>query len=179
MSRIGKKPVVFPKEVKVSVENSLLKIEGPKGKLNQTLPMGISLEIKDNSILVQRAGESKQDKSNHGTIRALVANMVKGVTESYGKDLEIQGVGFRAQAQGNMLTMNLGFTHPVNFPIPADVTIITPKPTLIKVAGLDKCRVGEVAANIRKVFIAEPYKGKGIRYAGEFVRRKQGKAVTK
>jgi large subunit ribosomal protein L6 len=179
MSRIGKKPVVFPKEVKVAVENRLLKIEGPKGKLDQALPMGISLEIKDNAILVKRAAESKQDKSNHGTIRALVANMVKGVTEGYAKDLEIQGVGFRAAAAGNLLTMTLGFTHPVLFPIPADVTITTPKPTQIKVVGLDKCRVGEVAANIRKVFKAEPYKGKGIRYAGEFVRRKQGKAVTK
>jgi len=179
MSRIGKKPVSFPKEVKVAVENNLLKVEGPKGKLSQALPMGISLEIKDGNILVKRAAESKQDKANHGTIRSLVANMVKGVTEGYGKDLEIQGVGFRAQAQGNLLTMLLGFTHPVNFQIPADVTITTPKPTLIKVQGVDKCRVGEVAANIRKVFIAEPYKGKGIRYVGEFVRRKQGKTVTK
>jgi len=179
MSRIGKKPIDFPKEVKVSLENNVLKVEGPKGKLSQAIPMGIALEIKDNNILVKRLTESKQDKANHGTIRSLIANMVKGVTEGYGKDLEIQGVGFRASAQGNLLTMLLGFTHPVNFPIPADITITTPKPTIIKIQGVDKCRVGEIAANIRKVFIAEPYKGKGIRYAGELVRRKQGKAVTK
>jgi len=179
MSRIGKKPVSFPNEVKVSLENSLLKMEGPKGKLVQAIPMGIALEIKDNNVLVKRLSESKQDKANHGTIRSLIANMVKGVTEGYGKDLEIQGVGFRAQTQGNLLIMNLGFTHPVNFPIPVDVNIATPKPTLIKVQGVDKCRVGEIAANIRKVFIAEPYKGKGIRYVGEVVRRKQGKSVTK
>lgn len=179
MSLIGKKAVTFSKEVKVALENNLLKMEGPKGKLTQVLPMGISLEIKDNTILVKRASESKQDKSNHGTIRALIANMVKGVTEGYAKDLEIQGVGFRAQAQGNLLTMSLGFTHPVNFPVPADISVTTPKSTLIKVQGVDKCKVGEIAANIRKVFPAEPYKGKGIRYLGEFVRRKQGKAVTK
>jgi len=179
MSLIGKKPVAFPKEVKVALEGNLLKLEGPKGKLAQALPMGISLEIKDNTITVKRATEAKQDKSNHGTIRALIANMVKGVTEGYAKDLEIQGVGFRAQATGSLLTMSLGFTHPVNFPVPADISVTTPKPTLIKVQGVDKCKVGEVAANIRKVFPAEPYKGKGIRYLGEFVRRKQGKAVTK
>jgi large subunit ribosomal protein L6 len=105
--------------------------------------------------------------------------MIKGVTEGYAKDLEIQGVGFRAQATGSLLTMSLGFTHPVNFPVPADISVTTPKPTLIKVQGVDKCKVGEIAANIRKIFPAEPYKGKGIRYVGELVRRKQGKAVTK
>ncbi|MFZ5800143.1 MAG: 50S ribosomal protein L6 [Candidatus Omnitrophota bacterium] len=179
MSLIGKKPVSFPKEVKVTVENQTIKIEGPKGKLSQALPQGISVDIKDNAVWVKRQDDSKQDKSNHGTIRALIANMVKGVTEGYVKDLEIQGVGFRAQVAGNVLTMNLGFTHPVNFIFPAEITVTTTKPTLIKVAGIDKCKVGEIAANIRKIYKAEPYKGKGIRYAGEVVRRKQGKAVTK
>lgn len=179
MSLIGKKPVSLPKEVKVAVENQTIKIEGPKGELSQTIPGGISIEVKDNALWVKRQGESKQEKSNHGTIRALIANMVKGVTEGYVKDLEIQGVGFRAQVQGNVLTMNLGFTHPVNFSFPVDVSVATPKPTLIKISGIDKCKVGEIAANIRKIYKAEPYKGKGIRYVGELVRRKQGKTVTK
>ncbi len=179
MSRIGKNPIAIPEKVKVSIADRKVGVEGPKGKLEQFIPMGINVEVKENSIVVTRLDESKQSKSNHGTIRQLLFNMVKGVVDGYQKDLEIQGVGFRAQAQGKFLTMQLGFTHPVNFPIPDDIKILTPKPTQIQVQGIDKFKVGEIAANIRKVFPPEPYKGKGIRYVGEYVRRKQGKAVTK
>jgi large subunit ribosomal protein L6 len=179
MSRIGKNPIAVPSNVKVSITQSLVTIEGPKGKLEQPIPLAIKVEAKDNSIVVTRLNETKQSKSNHGTIRQLLFNMVKGVVDGYQKELEIQGVGFRAQVQGQFLNMQLGFTHPVNFPFPADIKITTPKPTQIVVAGIDKFKVGEIAANIRKVFLPEPYKGKGIRYVGEYVRRKQGKAVTK
>lgn len=179
MSLIGKKHIALPANVKVNIADRLVTIEGPKGKLIQPFPFGIEVKVKDNEIIVSRLNESKQAKSNHGTIRALLSNMVKGVVDGYQKDLEIQGVGFRAQVQGNALIMQLGFTHPVNFEFPDDIKIATPKPTQIVVTGVDKCKVGEIAANIRKVFPPEPYKGKGIRYAGEYVRRKQGKAVTK
>ncbi len=179
MSLIGKKPVVIPSSVKVNIADRLVAVEGPKGKLLQSVPFDIEVKIQDNALIISRLSESKQAKSNHGTIRSLLFNMVKGVVEGYQKDLEIQGVGFRAQVQGKVLSMQLGFTHPVNFDIPDDIKISTPKPTQIVVAGIDKFKVGEIAANIRKVFPPEPYKGKGIRYAGEHVRRKQGKAVTK
>jgi LSU ribosomal protein L6P len=179
MSRIGKNPVTVPANVKVSIADRLVIIEGPKGKLQQPFPYGIEVKVKDNIINVSRLDESKQSKSNHGTIRALLANMIKGVVEGYQKDLEIQGVGYRANSQGNVLIIQLGFTHPVNFPIPEGIKILTPKPTQIQVQGINKFLVGEVAANIRRIFPPEPYKGKGIRYAGEYVRRKQGKAVTK
>ncbi len=179
MSRIGKNPIAIPDKVKINILDRKVTIEGPKGRLEQSIPMGINVEVKDNLMVVTRLDESKQSKSNHGTIRQLLFNMVKGVVEGYQKNLEIQGVGFRAQAQGKFLNMQLGFTHPVNFSIPDDIKILTPKPTQIQVQGIDKFKVGEIAANIRKVFPPEPYKGKGIRYAGEYVRRKQGKAVTK
>jgi len=179
MSRIGKNPISISSNVKVNIEDSIVTIEGPKGKLQQSIPLGIEVKLKDNSLIVSRLSESKQAKSNHGTIRALLFNMVKGVVDGYQKDLEIQGVGFRAQVQGKVLNMQLGFTHPVNFAFPDDIKILTPKPTQIQVQGIDKFKVGEIAANIRKVFPPEPYKGKGIRYVGEYVRRKQGKSVTK
>ncbi|MDP2938820.1 MAG: 50S ribosomal protein L6 [Candidatus Omnitrophota bacterium] len=179
MSRIGKNPILIPENVKVNIAESQVIIEGPKGNLIQAIPTYIKVEVKENSIIVTRLNETKQTKSNHGTIRALLFNMVKGVVEGYQKELEIQGVGFRAQTKDKILNMQLGFTHPVNFPIPEDIKISTPKPTNIIVQGIDKFKVGEVAANIRRVFPPEPYKGKGIRYVGEYVRRKQGKSVTK
>lgn len=179
MSRIGKNPITVPANVKINIADSSVVVDGPKGKLQQAIPYGIEVKAKDNTIVVARLNNTKQSKSNHGTIRALLANMIKGVVDGYQKDLEIQGVGFRAQVQGQVLNMQLGFTHPVNFPIPEGIKILTPKPTQIQVQGIDKFKVGEIAANIRKVFPPEPYKGKGIRFVGEYVRRKQGKAVTK
>lgn len=179
MSRIGKKPVEVPENVKVTIAEKSLLVEGPKGKLSLDAPQGVSLENKDSKVYVSRVSDTKQFRSNHGTVRSLVANMIKGVTEGYKKDLEIKGVGFRAQIQDKKLVISLGFSHPVEFSIPDSVKVSVAKPTEIAVEGIDKAAVGEVAAKIRKLKPPEPYKGKGIRYVGEVVRRKQGKSVTK
>lgn len=176
MSRLGKKPIIIPKEAKIEIKDGFISIEGPKGKLIRPLWARIKLEINDNQILLKRVSDSKIDKSLHGLGRALIANMIKGVTEGYVKELEIIGVGFRAQIQGNTLNMQLGFSHPVNFPIPPDIKIETPKQTYIVVRGIDKEKVGEVTSEIRAVYPPEPYKGKGIRYVGEYVKKKIGKA---
>ncbi len=176
MSRIGKKPIVIPKDVKVEAKDSLVFVEGPKGKLSRSLSGQITLEIKDNQVFVKRAGDTKLDRSLHGLYRALIANMVKGVTEGYSKELEIIGVGFKAAVQGNKLNLQLSFSHPVNFPIPEGIKIETPKPTQIVVRGIDKEKVGEVSHEIRAILPPEPYKGKGIRFAGEYIKKKVGKA---
>jgi large subunit ribosomal protein L6 len=176
MSRIGKKPVIIPKEVKIEVKDGHIVVEGPKGKLSRSFSNRINVEIKDNQVLVTRLFDTKLDRSLHGLYRALIFNMVKGVTEGYNKKLEIIGVGFRAQVQGNSLNMQLGFSHPVNFPIPEGIKIETPKQMQITVSGIDKEKVGEIAAEIRAIFPPEPYKGKGIRYADEYVKKKVGKA---
>jgi len=177
MSRIGKKPVIIPEGVKVEIKDGSLLVEGPKGKLSQELSPRVSAEIKDKQIYFKRVSDIKSDKALHGLYRALTANMIKGVTEGYLKELEIIGVGFKAQVQGNILNMQLGFSHPVNFPIPEGIKIETPKPTQIVVRGIDKEKVGEVAKEIRSVFPPEPYKGKGIRFAGEYIKKKLGKAA--
>ena len=143
------------------------------------LPQRITCEIKDNQVIVKSPLKSGLDKSLHGLTRSVIANMVQGVCEGYTKELEIQGVGFRASVSGNALSLILGFSHPVNFPIPADIKIEVPKPTQVVIKGIDKQRVGEISAQIRRIYPPEPYKGKGIRYAGEIVRRKVGKAATK
>ena len=176
MSRIGKKPIAIPQGVKVEIKDRNVLIEGPKGKLQRPLAPRINAESKDNKVLVSRVGDSKVDKSMHGLYRALINNMIIGVTTGYTKELEIQGVGFKAQLQGAKLTMNLGFSHPVVFTIPEGIKIETPKPTNIIIRGIDKEKVGEIAAEIRAVYPPEPYKGKGIRYTGEHVRKKVGKA---
>lgn len=176
MSLIGKKPIAIPKEVKVQVKEGTISIEGPKGKLEQTQPAQLNLEIKDNQIFVKRLGETKLDKSLHGLYRALIFNMIKGVTVGYSKEMEIVGTGFKAQVQGNKLNMQLGFSHPVNFSIPDGIKIETPKPTQIVICGIDKEKVGEVAAEIRAIYPPEPYKGKGIRFLGEYIKKKVGKA---
>ena len=178
MSRIGKKPIVIPKDVKIEVKDGSIFVEGPKGALSRLLSNRINLEIKDNQILLKRIANTKLDKSLHGLYRALIFNMVKGVTEGYTKQLEIVGMGFRAQIQGNNLNMQLGFSHPVNFPIPEGVKVETPKQTQIVVSGIDKEKIGQVAAQLRAIYPPEPYKGKGIRYVGEYVRKKIGKAQT-
>lgn len=177
MSRIGQKPVAIPKNVKVAVGAGRVTIEGPKGKSELSIPPRVRVTLKESDVLVERSGNSKADRALHGTARALLQTMVTGVSEGYVKELEIQGVGFRAQAQGKNLTMALGFSHPVEYKIPEGIVIETPKPTQIFVKGVDKQKVGEVAAEIRGYLPPEPYKGKGIRYAGEYVRKKAGKAV--
>jgi len=177
MSRIGKKPVAIPKDVKVEVKDMVIFVEGPKGKLTQKISARITAEVKDNQVIFKRAADTKLDKMQHGLYRALLANMVKGVTEGYTKELEIIGVGFKAQIQSNTLNMLLGFSHPVNFAIPEGIKIETPKPTHIVIRGIDKQKVGEVATEIRSVYPPEPYKGKGIRFVGEYVKKKVGKAA--
>jgi large subunit ribosomal protein L6 len=176
MSRIGKKPVVIPKDVKIEVKEGVVSVGGPKGHLTLHLPDRIAVEIKDNQLFLKRISDTKFDKSLHGLYRASIFNMIKGVTEAYVKELEIIGVGFRAQVQGNNLNMQLGFSHPVNFLIPEGIKIETPKQTQIIVRGIDKEKVGEVASEIRAIYPPEPYKGKGIRYSGEYVKKKVGKA---
>ncbi len=176
MSRLGKKPLAVPKEVKVEIKGSLITIEGPKGKVSHALHDSITAEIKEGQIFFKRASDSKIDKSLHGLHRALVANKIKGVLEGYVKELEIIGVGFKAQIQGNNLNMQLGFSHPVIMAIPEGIKIETPKNTQIIIKGIDKEKVGGIAAEIRAVYPPEPYKGKGVRYAGEYVKKKVGKA---
>jgi len=176
MSRIGKKTLTIPKEVKIEVRDGSVFVEGPKGALNRKLSDRISIEMNDAQLFVKRERDSKIDRAFHGLYRALVNNMIQGVTQGYVKELEIIGVGFKAQIQSNALTMQLGFSHPVNYLIPEGITIEAPKPTHIVVRGIDKEKVGKVASEIRAFFPPEPYKGKGIRYVGEYVKKKVGKA---
>ena len=178
MSRIGKKPIAIPAGVKVTLAGMVMTIEGKNGKLSYKIPLRFKAEVKDGVISVSRPSDEKQDKSTHGLIRSLLNNMIIGVTEGYKKDLEISGVGFKAAVQGKVLNIQLSYTHPINFNIPEGITIETPKPTLINIKGIDKAKVGEVAAEIRDYYRPEPYKGKGIKYVGEHVRRKAGKAVA-
>lgn len=176
MSRIGKKLVAIPKEVKVEVKDGIVFVQGPKGKLQLRLSDRINLEIKDDQLLVKRVADTKMDRSLHGLYRALIVNMIKGVTEGYLKELEIIGVGFKAAVAGDKLNMALGFSHPVNFTIPAGIKIETPKPTQLLIRGIDKQLIGQVAVEIRAIYPPEPYKGKGIRFVGEHVKKKVGKA---
>lgn len=179
MSRIGRIPVTLPKEVKFAATSNSVQLEGPKGKLSLALPYGIKVEQKDGILTVSRSNDLKQSKANHGTVRALLVGMIEGVTKGHKRELEIQGVGFRAQMKGDALLLNLGFSHPVEYKFPKEIKVASPQPTQITVEGIDKALVGKVAAEIRDIKPPEPYKGKGIRYVGETVRRKQGKSVTK
>ncbi|MCX5696159.1 MAG: 50S ribosomal protein L6 [Candidatus Omnitrophica bacterium] len=176
MSRIGKKLIVVPKGVKVEVKDNVILVEGAKGKLDLVLSPRINLEITEGQVKVTRVADTKMDKSLHGLYRALIVNMIKGVTEGYVKELEIIGVGFKAAVQGDALNMSLGFSHPVNFTIPSGIKIETPKPTQLVIRGIDKQLVGKIATEIRAICPPEPYKGKGIRFVGEYVKKKVGKA---
>ncbi|MCU0665816.1 MAG: 50S ribosomal protein L6 [Candidatus Omnitrophica bacterium] len=176
MSRIGKKPISIPNQVKVEVKDSCVFVEGPKGKLNRKISDRIKADLKDNTLILTRATDSKIDKSLHGLYRALILGMIKGVTEGYKKEMEIIGVGFKAQVQGKVLNMSLGFSHPVNIAIPEGIKIEAPKPTNLVVTGIDKELVGRISTEIRKVYPPEPYKGKGIRFVGQYVKKKVGKA---
>ena len=178
MSRIGRQPVEIPTKVKVAVQGQQVAVEGPLGKLSWTLPLGITAEVADNKVLVKASDATRQVKSLHGLSRSLINNMVKGVATGYRKNLEIQGVGFKAAVQGQTLTMNLGFSHQIIFPVPKTVKVTVADNTRVLVEGPDKQMVGEVAASIRRFYPPEPYKGKGVRYVGEQVRRKEGKKVA-
>ncbi len=179
MSRIGNKSIELPEKVKVSEDGGHVTVEGPKGKLEWELPANIEIKEDDGTLTVTRPNDSRLSKSMHGTARAMVNNMVVGVSSGFAKDLEIQGVGFRAAVKGSALDLNLGFSHPVLHPIPEDLTVTVTDNTKIKVEGIDKQRVGQFAAEVRAYYPPEPYKGKGIRLAGEYVRRKAGKSVQK
>lgn len=179
MSRIGKVPVKIPDKINVSLESNLLTIKGPKGQLSKTLPDTIVVKKEENSIQVSAANKSIKSQQLYGLYRRLISNMIVGVTEGFKKKLNLQGVGYRSQVQGKKLILNVGFSHPVELDTPAGIDITVEANTSILISGLDKELVGQVAANIRAVRPPEPYKGKGIRYEGEFVRQKVGKAGKK
>lgn len=178
MSRIGKKPIEIPAKVKLSIGNDgAVVAEGPRGQLNWTLPREITGRIEGNTVVFERSGETRQVRALHGLARALVNNMVTGVNTGFVKDLEIHGVGFKAAVQGSILNLSLGKSHPINFPIPAGIKVTVADNTKIKIEGIDKKIVGQVASDIRSYYPPEPYKGKGVRYAGEQIQRKEGKTV--
>ncbi len=177
MSRIGKQPVVIPPNVKVNIQGQKVVVEGPKGKLNFELPRRTSAKVDNGQILVTRVGDEPQAKALHGLSRAILNNMVKGVAEGYVKKLEIQGVGFKAAVQGKIVNMVLGYSHPINYNIPDQIKVTVEDNTKITVEGPDKKMVGQVAADLRSFYPPEPYKGKGVRYVGEQVKRKEGKTV--
>jgi len=179
MSRIGKNPVTLPAAVQVEVQGQAIKVKGPKGELSYTAPIGISVKKEENTLVVERMNNSKKLRAMHGTVRALAANMVAGVTDGYVKELEIQGVGFKAVLKGKVITLSLGYSHDIDFEIPEGLTIeVDSSGTNLKISGCSKQQVGQAAAQIRSYYKAEPYKGKGVRYKGEAVRRKAGKAVA-
>ena len=175
MSRIGKKPIEIPTGVNVALDPGRVMVNGPLGELQQQVPQRMKLERDGDSIVVTRPTERGDDRALHGLTRSLVANMVEGVTKGFEKRLEIQGVGYRAALRGTSLELSVGFSHPVVKEAPAGISFEVPAPTQIVVKGIDKQQVGQIAAEIRKVRPPEPYKGKGIRYEGEYVRRKVGK----
>jgi large subunit ribosomal protein L6 len=175
MSRIGRQPIELPAGVNVAISPGRVQVNGPLGELSQQVPTRMSIEQRDGEILVTRPTERGEDRALHGLTRTLIANMVEGVTKGFEKQLEIQGVGYRAALRGSDLELNVGFSHSVVVKAPAGITFEVPAPTQIVVKGTDKQAVGQVAADIRKTRPPEPYKGKGIRYQGEYVRRKVGK----
>lgn len=176
MSRIGKMPVDMPSGVDVKVDGTQVTVKGSKGELSREFTDRVSFSIEDGVVTVVREDDSRESRALHGLSRALLANMVEGVSEGFSKTLEIQGVGYRASLKGSDIELLVGFSHPVNVKAPKGITFEVPEPTRIIVSGIDKEQVGQVAADIRKVRPPEPYKGKGIRYSGEYVRRKAGKA---
>ena len=176
MSRVGKRILTIPENVTVSRDNNVVTVKGPKGELSTEINENITLNIEDNKLTLDRKDDKY--KNFHGTANANIKNMIIGVTEGYEKKLEIVGVGYRFAVQGNKVTVNAGYSHPVVVEVPAGLTVESPSNTELTIKGIDKCLVGEFAANIRKIRRPEPYKGKGIRYAGEIIRRKEGKKAA-
>ena len=177
MSRIGKLPVSIPSGVDINLQDGEIVVKGKLGQLSQQVPDGISVAIEDNQVTVTRSSDSKNHRSLHGLIRSLIANMVMGVSDGFTKTMELNGVGYRAQVQGKKLVMSLGFSHPVEIEAPEGITFEVENNTTLHVKGHDKQQVGQVSANIRKLRKPEPYKGKGIKYIDEIIRRKAGKAA--
>ena len=176
MSRIGKKPIAIPAGVEVKIDGKEVTVKGAKGTLHHTVAGEIEAKVEGNEVIVTRPNDAKENRSLHGLARTLIANMIEGVSNGYTKALEIQGVGYRAAKQGKDLVMNLGFSHQVVVPEVDGITIDVPNPNSIVISGADKQQVGQFAAEVRRKRPPEPYKGKGIRYAGEYVRRKEGKS---
>jgi large subunit ribosomal protein L6 len=175
MSRIGRKPIEIPQGVTVDVQPGAVMVNGPKGQLSQSVSSQMTVAEENGTVTVRRPTDRGEDRALHGLTRSLIANMVEGVTDGFSKQLEIQGVGYRARLQGNALELSVGYSHPVSITAPEGIEFEVPQPTQVVVRGIDKQLVGEIAARIRRVRPPEPYKGKGIRYVGEHVRRKAGK----
>ncbi len=175
MSRIGKKPITIPQGVKVQLEDRLVRAEGPKGKLVQPIPSGLGAAMHDGQIVITRENDQRTVRALHGLTRALVANMVTGVKEGFERKLEIVGIGYRAQLQGKALQLSLGYSHPVVFPLPDGISAEVERQVVITLRGADKALLGQTAAKLRELRKPDPYKGKGIRYSGEVIRRKVGK----
>ncbi len=179
MSRIGKLPIAIPQGVKISMADSVVKAEGPKGILSRRIMCGVSVELDDKNVVVKRADDSIKSRAAHGLTRTLINNMVVGVTKGFETSLDITGVGYRAEAKDNSLNLTLGYSHPINFPLPSGITVEVEKMTKVVVKGIDKELVGQTAAKIRSFRGPEPYKGKGIRYSKETILRKAGKTGKK
>ena len=179
MSRVGKLPIALPKGVEVTLADSVLTVQGPKGTLRRSIPATLDVEIAKQAVEFKRRDDSKEARSTHGLIRALVNNMVRGVSEGFNRGLEIQGTGYRAEVQGNNLNLSLGYSHPIQFPLPEGIKASVDRSNVIRLEGIDIEVLGETAARIRALRPVEPYKGKGIRYSGVHVRRKVGKTGSK
>lgn len=180
MSRVGKMPVTIPKGVEVKADGAAVRVKGPKGELSTRVPAGLTVSIEDGQVRIARSNDEPQQRAFHGLLRSLVANNVEGVTKGFTKDLEIVGVGYKAEVKGKMVVFSLGYSHPVNFPIPDGISIaLDAKAGKITVTGADRQQVGQTAAEIRKLRVPDPYKAKGIKYANEIIRRKVGKAGGK
>ena len=177
MSRVGLKPVAIADKVEVSTQGQTVNVKGPKGTLSLEAPEGIIVTVEGDEVVVSRAEETRPLRALHGTFRSLINNMILGVSEGFSKDLEIQGVGLRAAVKGKILDLSLGKSHPIHHPIPEGLTVTVAENTKIKVEGIDKQLVGQFSAEVRAYYPPEPYKGKGVRYVGEYVRRKAGKSV--
>jgi large subunit ribosomal protein L6 len=175
MSRIGKKPIALPKGVKVEVKDGLVSVQGQKGALKRPLLEGVEVNIAESEVTLTRKGDDKRSRSYHGLMRTLVANMVEGVSNGFEKKLEIVGIGYRSELKGSNLALYLGYSHPIDFPLPQGITADIEKQTLVTIKGIDKELVGQVAAKIRDLRKPDPYKGKGVKYAGEVLRKKAGK----
>jgi len=176
MSRVGRKVIVIPKDVKVQVRDSRVEVQGPKGKLTTPVPPGISFTVEGAELRCQRGNDERQQRAFHGLARALAQNAIKGVTEGFSKELDIVGVGYKAAVEGNKVVFALGYSHPVIYPIPEGIKIAIDKQTHVVVSGIDRQQVGQVAAEIRSLRKPDPYKQKGIRYVGEILKKKAGKA---
>ncbi len=177
MSRVGKNPITIPSGVTVSVDSSVVKVKGPKGELNQELVHDITVAVEGDSVVVSRSNDSRQSRASHGLIRSLVNNMVTGVSKGFEKKLEVIGVGYRADVKGPRLVMNLGYSHLIEYDIPKGIAVSVDKQNVISIQGIDKQRVGQVAAEVRAFRSPDSYKGKGVRYQGEYIRLKTGKSA--